>query len=154
MVRERDCRRLRNIGFRWPRYHDSDHRAVVATIKSGERRLSAYRKKRQECPLKLPLAEQQDDLTLAFEALRATCEEPTTTKPVWRDWMREGTWLLIKRRTSLRRAGRLRQSEGQRMQRAIHAALKRDRAARTADVGEMIIAELAEGGTSTKPSGT
>jgi len=25
MAREQDCRRFRNIGFRWPRYHDSDH---------------------------------------------------------------------------------------------------------------------------------
>ncbi len=31
------------------------------------------------------------------------------------------------------------------MQRAIHAALKRDRTARTAQVGELIIAKLAEG---------
>ena len=37
MVRERDRRRFRNVGFRWLRYHDLDHRAVVATIKSGER---------------------------------------------------------------------------------------------------------------------
>ncbi len=35
MARERDCGRFRNVGFRWPRYHDSDHRAVVATIKWG-----------------------------------------------------------------------------------------------------------------------
>ena len=31
------------------------------------------------------------------------------------------------------------------MQRAIHAALKRDRAVRTAQVGDLIVAELAEG---------
>ena len=31
------------------------------------------------------------------------------------------------------------------MQRAIHAALKRDRAARTAQVGDLIVAKLAEG---------
>ncbi len=31
------------------------------------------------------------------------------------------------------------------MQRAIHAALKKDQAARTAQVGELIITELAEG---------
>ncbi len=54
-------------------------------------------------------------------------------------------WLLIKQRTLLHRAGQLRQSEGRRMQRAIHAALKRDRSARTAQVGELIVAELAEG---------
>jgi len=60
--------------------------------------------------------EQQDDLTKAFEALKATCEEPETTKAHWRDWMSDSTWLLIKQCTSLRRAGQLRQSEGRRMQ--------------------------------------
>ena len=59
--------------------------------------------------------------------------------------MDDSTWLLIKRRTSLRQAGRLRQSEGRRMQHAIHAALKRDCTGRTAQVGKLIVAELAEG---------
>jgi hypothetical protein len=145
MVRDRDCRQFRNVGFRWPRYHDSDHRAVVATIKSGRRRLKEYRRKRQEFPLHLPPVEQQDDLTRAFEALKVTCEEPETMKAHWRDWMSDSTWLLIKQRTSLRRAGRLHQLEGRRMRRAIYAALKRDRAARTAQVGELIVSELAKG---------
>jgi hypothetical protein len=73
MVRERDHRQFRNVGFRWPQYHDLDHRAVVATIKSGRRRLKEYWRKRQEFPLKLPPVEQQDDLTWAFEALKVTC---------------------------------------------------------------------------------
>jgi hypothetical protein len=59
--------------------------------------------------------------------------------------MHDKTWLLIRQRTSLRRAGWLRQLEGRRMQLAIHAALKRDRAACTAQVGDLIIAELAKG---------
>jgi hypothetical protein len=63
MVRDRDCRRFWNVGFRWPQYHDTDHRAVVATIKSGRRRLKEYQRKRQEFPLQLPPVEQQDDLT-------------------------------------------------------------------------------------------
>ena len=96
LVHKRDRRRFRNVGFRWPPYHGSDHRAVVATMKSGERQLTAYRKKRQEFPLKLPPVEQQDDLTRAFEALKATCKEPKTTKAHWRDWMSNSTWLLIK----------------------------------------------------------
>ena len=124
----RPCHRL--LGFRWPRYHDSDHRAVVTTIKSGRRRLKEYWRKRQEFPLQLPPVEQQqDDLTRAFEALKVTCEEPEAAKAHWRYWINNNTWLLIKQRTSLRRVGQLRQSEGRRMQRAIHAALKRDRAA-------------------------
>jgi hypothetical protein len=89
--------------------------------------------------------EQQDDLTQAFEALKVTCEEPEMTKAHWCNWMSDSTWLLIKQRTSLRRAGQLHQSEGRRMQRAIHAALKRDRAARTARIGETIVAKLAKG---------
>jgi hypothetical protein len=91
--------------------------------------------------------EQQDDLTWAFKALKVICEEPETTKAHWRDWMSNSTWLLIKQCTSLRRTGQLRQLEGQRIQRAIHAALKRYRAcaARTAQVGKSIVAKLAEG---------
>ena len=99
MVREWDRRRFWKVGFQWPRYHDSDHRAVVATIKSGRRRLKEYRRKRQEFPLKLPAVEQQDDLTWAFEALKVTCKEPEMTKAHWRDWMSDSTWLLIKQRT-------------------------------------------------------
>ncbi len=41
-ARERDVRRFRNVGFRWPRYHDSDHRAVIGTICTGRRRLKEY----------------------------------------------------------------------------------------------------------------
>jgi hypothetical protein len=59
--------------------------------------------------------------------------------------MSNSTWLLIKQCTLLRRAGQLHRSEGQRMQRAIHAALKKDHAARTVQVGNSIVAELAEG---------
>ena len=59
--------------------------------------------------------------------------------------MSDSTWAMIKQRTLLRRAGQLCRAEGQRMQRAIHAALKTDHAARTAQVGKLIVAELAEG---------
>jgi hypothetical protein len=84
-------------------------------------------------------------MTRAFKKMKVACKEPGTTKAHWHDWMSDNTWLLIKQCTSLRRAGQLRRSEGQRMQRVIHAALKRDRAARTAQVGKSIVAKLAEG---------
>ncbi len=89
--------------------------------------------------------EQQDGWTQAFEALKATCMEPPTTKAHWRDWMSDSTWLLIKQRTSLRRAGQLRQVEGRRMQHAIHAVLKKNRAAGMEQIGNSIVAELAKG---------
>jgi hypothetical protein len=67
------------------------------------------------------------------------------TKAHWHDWMSDSTWLLIKQRTLLRRAGQLRRSEGQRMQCAIHATLKKDHAERTVQVGEAIAANLVKG---------
>jgi len=76
-----------------------------------------------------------DELTKAFKELKVACKEPETTKHHWRDWMSESTWLLIKQRTLLRQAGQLCRSEGQRMQRTIYAALKKDCVVRTAQVG-------------------
>ena len=107
--------------------------------------MKEYRRKQQEFPLHLPPIEQQDEMTGAFEKIKVASEEPETTKAHWRDWMSNSTWLLIKQRTSLCRAGQLCRSEGQRMQCAIHAALKKDRTARMAQVGESITANLAEG---------
>ncbi len=142
---ERDVKQLQNVGFRWPRYHDSDHRAVIGTIRTGRRQLKEYRRKRQEFPLHLPPIELQDEMTRAFKKMKVACEEPGKTKAHWRYWMSDSTWLLIQQRTSLPRAGQLRRSEGQRMQRTIHAALKRDHAACTAQVGKSIVAKLAKG---------
>ena len=124
--------------------HDSDHQVVIATIHTGKRWLMAYWRKLQKFPLQLPPQELRDDLTNAFEGLKATCKEPTTAKHHWRNWMSDSMWLLIKQCTSLRRAGQLHRCNGQSMQCAIHAALKKDRAACTAQVGESIIAKLAE----------
>ena len=111
----------------------------------GEERLTAYRRKRQEFPLKLPPKELRDDLTQAFENLNATCEEPTAMKYHWRNWMSDTRWLLIRQRTLLKWAGQLCRCAGQRMQRTIYAALKKDRAACTAQVGDSIVAKLAKG---------
>ena len=84
-------------------------------------------------------------MTQVFEKLKAACEEPEKTKAHWRDWVSDSMWAMIKQRTLLSQAGQLRRAEGQRMQRAIHAALKTDRAAHTAQVGKLIVTELAEG---------
>ena len=110
------------------------------TIRMGKRRLMAYRRKCQKFPLQLPPQELRDDLTKAFEGLKATCKEPMTVKHHWCDWMSDSMWLLIKQRTLLCWAGQLCKCKGQRMQCAIHAALKKDPAALTAQVGKSIIA--------------
>ena len=111
----------------------------------GEERLTAYRRKRQEFPLKLPPKELWDDLMQAFEDLKATCKEPTGTKYHWRNWMSDSTWLLTRQHTSLKRAGQLRRCDGQRMQHTIYAEQKKDRAARTAQVGDSIVSVHTKG---------
>jgi hypothetical protein len=75
--------------------------------------LTEYRRKRQEFPLHLPPIEQQDDMTQAFEKVKAACKDPEMTKAHWRDWMSNNTWAMIKQRTLLKRAGQLRRAEGQ-----------------------------------------
>ena len=140
-----DTRRFWNVVFRWPQYHDLDHQAVIATIRMGKRRLTAYRRKCQKFPLQLPPQELRDDLTQVFEELKVICEEPTAAKHHWRNWMRDSTWLLIRQCTSLHRAGQLSRCVSQRMQRTIYAVLKRDRTACMAQVGESIVAKLAKG---------
>ena len=145
LARKGTAGRLRNVGFCWPQYHDLDHQAVITAIRTRMGWLTAYRRKRQEFPLKLPPKELRDDLTQAFENLNATCEEPTAMKYHWRNWMSDTRWLLIRQRTLLKWAGQLCRCAGQRMQRTIYAALKKDRAACTAQVGDSIVAKLAKG---------
>ena len=112
MARERDARRIRGVGFRWPRYHDSDHRAVVATFRRGKvGRLKSYRKQRQQIPLRLPPGGPYDELTTTFETMKAACIEPATKRRNCKDWVSDETWQLIRRRTSLRRSGQLRRHE-------------------------------------------
>ncbi len=94
LAREGDMRRVKGVGCWWPRFHDSDHQAVVATIRAGKRgevRLKAYQRKQQEIPIQLPPQELQDDLTIAFVALQATCKDPEVAKRHWRDWVSNKT---------------------------------------------------------------
>ena len=50
-----------------PRHHDSDHRAVVATIYGGTSvRMEAYRKKRKTFPIKLPRKASRTEMETAF----------------------------------------------------------------------------------------
>jgi hypothetical protein len=82
--------------------------------------------------MQLPPQELRDNLTTAFAALQTTCKEPEAVKWHWCDWVSAEPWLLIKQCTSLNWAGRLHQCVGQRMQCAIHAALKVDHMAHMA----------------------
>ena len=145
LAREGDIRHFRKVAFRSPRVHDSDHRAVVATLRARRsRQLTNYRRKRQRLPLRLAIGP-QDVLTQQFEALKLQCEKADPKRRQGNDWISNETWRLISHRTMLRRTGQLCQTGGRKMQRQIWAALRGDRAARTAQVGEAIEHELTRG---------
>jgi hypothetical protein len=145
MARAGDIAQFRGVGFRFPRFLHSDHRAVVANIRVGRKgRLKKYRRSRQKFPLSLQPG-LKDPNTALFDALAAKCVDPTPTRAPGKDWISEGTWKLIRKRASLLSSGRIRQTAARRMKREVHAALKEDKRRLTAEVGENIVTELGKG---------
>jgi hypothetical protein len=139
-------RHFHNVAFRQPRIHNSDHRAVVTSIRKGKvGKLKQYRKSRQTFPQQLPPVEEQDAQTRLFGELRATCEDDAPTRQKRSNWISEESWRLIAHRVMLRRTGRLCQTGGHRMKRQIGALLRKDRADRTERVGTLIESELMGG---------
>jgi hypothetical protein len=64
MAREVDTKAFRSVGFWQPRFHDSDHHAVVTNILRGRKgRLKKYRRSRQKFPLQLAPLGEQDGVT-------------------------------------------------------------------------------------------
>jgi hypothetical protein len=135
-----------NVAFRQPRFHDSDHRAVVASIRKEKvGKLKRYRKSRQTFPLQLPPVEEQDVQTCLFGELKDACVEDAKTRRTLDDWISEESWRLIAHRAMLRRTGRLCQAGGRHLQRQISALICRDRADCTERVGTLIETKLRGG---------
>jgi hypothetical protein len=146
MARDRDTKLFWNVAFRQPRIHDSDHRAVVASILGGRPgRLKHYRRRRQTFPLQLPLVKERDEQTCLFGELRKSCKEDALMWQKRNDWISEESWRLIPHRAMLRRTGRLCQTGGHCLYRQIGASLRKDRAKRTKGVGTQIKSKLAGG---------
>jgi hypothetical protein len=80
MARDGDAKLLRNVVIQRPRIHDSDHRAIVTSIRRGQPgQLKLYRQCRQGFPLQLLLVEEQDEQSHLFGELRKTCKEKALT---------------------------------------------------------------------------
>ena len=107
MAREGDMKHIRKVGIRTPRYHISDHCAVVLYLKAGNKaKLKSYRKQRQTFPLQLDFGP-QDELTQQFEELKALCHEPDPKKRPQNSWISEDTWTIVRKMSLLRKAGQL-----------------------------------------------
>ena len=126
--------------------HNSDHRALVAKLHSGNRGcMEAYRKKMQTCPLKIPKGSPMTEGEKMFETLRQTVEKPPAQDRPENSWIRPGTWALIDSRAADRREGRLDNRLARRYGRRIRASLKADRLERVRRVGETICQHLQAG---------
>ncbi len=127
MARDGDTKLFWGVAFRRPRIHDSDHRAVVASILRGRTGwLKLFCQHRQRFPLQLPPVAEQGEQTCLFGELRKTCKEETPTRRKQNDWILEESWRLIAHRAMLDRTGRLCQTGGRRLHRQISASLRKD----------------------------
>jgi hypothetical protein len=135
-----------NVAIRRPWIHNSDHRAIIASIRRGQPgQLKLYRQRRQRFPLQLPPVEERDQQMSLFGELRKTCEEDAPTRRKQNNWILEESWRLIAHRAMLRHTGRPCQAGGRRLHRQIGASLRKDQADRTSHVGTLIESELAGG---------
>jgi hypothetical protein len=85
-----DAKLFRNVAFRQPRFHTSDHWAVVASIVRGRKgRMKLYRQSCQRFPLHLPPVKEQDQLTCLLGELQNTCKENAAQWQMKYDWILE-----------------------------------------------------------------
>jgi hypothetical protein len=146
MAWDGDAKLFQNVAIRRPWIHDSDHRAIIATIRRGRPgQLKLYRQRRQQFPLQLPPVEEQDQQTRLFGELWKTCEEDAPTRRKQNNWILEESWRLIAHRAMLRHTGRLCQAGGRHLHRQVGASLHKDQADCTSHVGTLIESELTGG---------
>jgi hypothetical protein len=101
MARAGDKRHFRRVGFKSPRHHDSDHRAVVAQVRMGRTQaLLKYWKEYRRSPLQLQTGP-QDELETVFEGLKATCKLPPPRKRQGNELILEGAWAFVNKRAQL-----------------------------------------------------
>ena len=132
LARERDRHLFQNVGPRMPRHHDSNHRAVVATIYGGTRhRMAAYRKKLTTFPIKLPCKAPRTEMETAFEPINS--------------WISDATWKLVDHRAMLRKKGELSSRGSRVLNRQVRAALKAPRYQRASKAAEQIEMSLKAG---------
>ena len=87
--------------------HSTDHRALVTLLHTGEKgNIVAYRKKLQQCPLKIERGRMSSD-EKKFETLRRAVEPQEARARPENSWIRPGTWALIDSRAAARRDGHL-----------------------------------------------
>jgi hypothetical protein len=105
-------KRLRSMALCLPRYHDSDHRVVVATFWGGStRRLKSYQCNQQRFPLQLSQGDETEQ-TKTFSRLVVECIKLKLRKWQGSDWILDKTWALVRQRMALWQIGKMLCTEG------------------------------------------
>eukprot|EP00957_Ditylum_brightwellii_P013152 993245-Ditylum_brightwellii.AAC.1 len=113
LAQEKDRRRLRRVAVRFPRHHDSDHRAIVAQIYGGVlKRMKRYWQQHHRFLIRLPQFGPRTEAESTFEGLKAAVEKPPTRKRLAKAWISPTTWMLVDTQAMLKRSGRLPQAWG------------------------------------------
>ncbi len=134
------------MAFWQPRFHTSDHWAIVVSIERVRHVwLKLYCRRRQRFPLRLPPVEEQDQQTHLFGELQKICKENAITRRGKNGWILEESWRLIAHLAMLHHTGRLCQAGGHCLHCQIGASLQKDWTNQTATVGAMVKAELVGG---------
>ena len=145
LAREGTRKRLTNCAILMPN-HNSDHRATVATILSGESKtLRRYRRKRTRFPLRMARFGPRTELEGAFETLVEAVQPQTVRERPRASWISAATWKLVDKRTALRREDNLPQAAARVLGRAIKASLKEDRKKRAEKAATEVEGYLAAG---------
>ena len=146
MARASVRRRFRRVRLVAPRFHDSDHHAVVSQIYLGcGREMQQYRRNHQRFPITLPHIGPGTELESLFAELQSDCEAPPVRARPANAWISQSTWDLVDRRASLRKSGSLSQQQGRVLGRSIRQALKADRALRAATVAKEVDSHVEAG---------
>jgi hypothetical protein len=143
--RATDRRKLCSVCLRTPYNHVSDNQAIITTICAGNAaKMTAYWKRLEKFPVKLPRGP-QDELTTLFEELRLDVVAPPTWAQPRNQRISAPTWAFINKRAALRQQGKLLQQAPHLIGRQIAAGLKGDHAQRAAAAAEKIEEHLAAG---------
>ena len=128
MGRQKDRWRFKKVGFRLPRHHDSDHRAIIANIIAGPKKAVAkYEKRRRRFPVKLQRMGPRTQAEETFEILRRAREPQPARERTKNAWISTETWKLINKRAQIQREGKMTVAHKHRCGREVNASLKRDR---------------------------
>eukprot|EP00957_Ditylum_brightwellii_P112015 8541747-Ditylum_brightwellii.AAC.1 len=139
LAQEKDRRRFRQVSVRFPRHHDSDHRAIVTRIYGGPlQRMKRYRQRHHQFPIRLPPFGPRTEAESTFEGLKVAVAKPPVRKRPAKAWISPTTWSLINTQAMMQQSKQLPQARRQVLTQQIRALLKEDQKQRAANVASEI----------------